>query len=49
MQQQYQEEKQGTGSVSWRVYLIYFKNMGYILFSGCVFLYTCYQVRQQFN
>lgn len=49
MQQQYQEEKQGTGSVSWRVYLIYFKNMGYILFSGCVFLYTCYQAFSAFS
>jgi len=48
-QQQYQEEKQGTGSVSWRIYLIYFKNMGYILFSLCVLLYTVYQVFTTFS
>eukprot|EP00092_Neocalanus_flemingeri_P004166 GFUD01004481.1.p1 GENE.GFUD01004481.1~~GFUD01004481.1.p1 ORF type:complete len:1636 (+),score=378.79 GFUD01004481.1:74-4981(+) len=48
-QQQYQEEKQGTGSVSWRIYLIYFKNMGYILFSLCVALYTVYQIFTTFS
>merc|ERR1711892_740001 len=48
-QQQYQEEKQGTGSVSWRIYLIYFKNMGYILFSLCVVLYAVYQIFTTFS
>jgi len=48
-QQQYQEEKQGTGSVSWRIYLIYFKNMGYILFSLCVILYAVYQTCSTFS
>ncbi len=40
---QYQEEKAETGEVSWRIYGIYFRNMGYVLFSACVFLYTVYQ------
>lgn len=48
-QQQYQEEKQGTGSVSWRIYLIYFKNMGYVLFSLCVILYAVYQIFTTFS
>eukprot|EP00090_Calanus_glacialis_P002437 TRINITY_DN11824_c0_g1_i1.p1 TRINITY_DN11824_c0_g1~~TRINITY_DN11824_c0_g1_i1.p1 ORF type:complete len:1639 (-),score=332.95 TRINITY_DN11824_c0_g1_i1:544-5460(-) len=48
-QQQYQEEKQGTGSVSWRIYLIYFKNMGYIMFSLCVILYAVYQIFTTFS
>ena len=41
---QYQDEKAETGEVSWRIYYIYFRNMGYFLFSLCVFLYTVYQV-----
>ncbi|MCP3665917.1 MAG: hypothetical protein GY696_26040, partial [Gammaproteobacteria bacterium] len=30
-QQQYKDEKTETGRVSWRIYLIYFQNMGYAL------------------
>lgn len=42
-QQQYQEEKSETGRVSWRIYLIYFHNMGLVLFLSCVLLYAVYQ------
>ena len=42
--QQYQEEKQGTGSVDWRVYMVYFRAMGYYLFGGCIVMYAVYQV-----
>jgi ATP-binding cassette subfamily C (CFTR/MRP) protein 1 len=45
---QYQEEKSETGQVSWWIYYIYFRNMGVFLFSGCVFLYTVYQVFNTF-
>ena len=41
--QQYKDEKAETGQVSWRIYLIYFQNMGYLLFSACVMLYALYQ------
>ena len=42
--QQYKEETTGTGSVNWRVYLIYFRAMGYVLFSSCALLYMVYQI-----
>ena len=42
--QQYKEETTGTGSVNWRVYLIYFRAMGYCLFSSCALLYMVYQI-----
>ena len=47
--QQYKDEKAETGQVSWRIYLIYFKNMGYFLFSACVMLYTVYQTFTAFG
>ena len=49
LQQQYQEEKQGTGSVSWRVYLFYFKNMGLFMFGGCFMFYAVYQCCTAFS
>ena len=49
LQQQYQEEKQGTGSVSWRVYMMYFRAMGFFLFAGCIVLYTVYQIFLSFS
>ena len=49
MQQQYQEEKQGTGSVSWRVYMFYFKNMGLFMFGGCFLMYAVYQTFTAFS
>jgi hypothetical protein len=30
--------------VSWRIYLIYCRNMGYALFSACVSLFMLYQI-----
>merc|ERR1719500_735471 len=42
--QQYKEETSGTGSVNWRVYLIYFRAMGYVLFSSCALLYMVSQI-----
>ena len=42
-QQQYKDEKTETGRVSWRIYLIYFQNMGYALFSSCIMLFAVYQ------
>ena len=49
LQQQYQEEKQGTGSVSWRVYLSFFKAMGFFMFGGCFFMYAVYQTFTAFS
>ncbi len=49
MQQQYQEEKQGTGSVSWRVYMFYFKNMGLLMFGFCFLMYAMYQAFTAFS
>ena len=49
LQQQYQEEKQGTGSVSWRVYMFYFKNMGLFMFGGCFLMYAVYQTFTAFS
>ena len=49
LQAQYQEEKQGTGSVSWRVYMMYFRAMGFVLFGGCIVLYTVYQIFLSFS
>lgn len=46
---QYQDEKSETGRVSWRIYLIYFKNMGYCLFFTCFFLYATYQFFTAFS
>ena len=40
---QYQEEKSETGRVSWRIYLIYFRNMGVCLFFSCFLLYAMFQ------
>ena len=42
--QQYSEEKIGIGRVNWRVYLVYFRAMGYILSSSCALMYLVYQV-----
>ena len=47
--QQYQEEKTETGKVSWRIYLIYFKNMGFHFFGACVILFMCYQFFSAFS
>ena len=47
--QQYKEEKTETGRVSWRVYLIYFKNMGYILFTSGILLFGVYQFFTAFS
>ena len=33
-----------TGSVDWRIYLIYYRSMGYALFSSCIFFYMVYQI-----
>ena len=49
MQQQYQEEKAGTGSVSWRVYMFYFKNMGLLMFGCCFLCYAMYQAFTAFS
>lgn len=46
---QYQDEKAETGKVSWRVYLIYLKNMGYCMFLSCTFLYLMYQLFTAFS
>ena len=43
LQKQYQEEHQGTGSVPWRVYMFYFKNMGLMMFAGCFLMYAVFQ------
>ena len=42
--QQYKEESSDTGSVDWRIYLIYYRSMGYALFSSCIFFYMVYQI-----
>ena len=42
-QKQYQEEKAETGKVSWRIYLLYWRNMGYALFSSSFTLFAIYQ------
>jgi len=46
---QYQDEKAETGKVSWRVYIIYLKNMGYMMFLSCIFLYLMYQLFTAFS
>merc|ERR550519_1464188 len=46
---QYQDEKSETGKVSWRVYLIYLKNMGYFMFLSCIFFYFMYQLFTAFS
>ena len=35
--------------MSWRIYLIYFKNMGYGLFGACIVLYAVYQFFTAFS
>ena len=44
LHQQYKEETSDTGSVNSRIYFIYFKAMGYVLFSCCIMFYMIYQV-----
>lgn len=43
-QKQYNDEKSATGHVSWRVYSLYFRNMGYCTLCCCILFFALFQV-----